>query len=242
MGGAHTNQPDFRSRLARVQERIEAAERRSGRSTGAVRLIAVSKTVSVARIQEAAKAGCRSFGENRIQDAVSKMEALAQFPDLEWHLIGPLQTNKVKAVPARFALIHSIDRVEIARRLHGLLTTRGMIQSVLLEVNIAGEESKHGFRPEALRDAVGQIAEFRALQVVGLMTIPPMAMDPEHARPHFRYMKKLALQIEQQPIPGVVMRELSMGMSNDFECAIEEGATMVRIGAALFGERLKETL
>jgi pyridoxal phosphate enzyme (YggS family) len=241
MDGAQTNQPDFRSRLARVRERIDAAARRSGREAAAVRLIAVSKTVSVEAIQEATNAGCRSFGENRVQEALSKMEALAQFIDLEWHLIGPVQTNKVKAIPARFALIHSIDRVEIARRLHDLLTKRGMIQSVLLEVNIAGEESKHGFQPESLTDAVGQIAGFRSLQVVGLMTIPPVATDPEEARPHFRHMKKLASHLEEQHIPGVVMRELSMGMSNDFECAIEEGATMVRLGTALFGERLKET-
>jgi pyridoxal phosphate enzyme (YggS family) len=240
MGGEQGKQLDFKSRLGRITERIEAAARRSGRDAAAVRLIAASKTVPVEGIRQAATSGCRSFGENRVQEALSKMEALAQFPELEWHLIGPLQTNKVKAILGRFALIHSIDRVDIARHLQDLLTDRGRIQSVLLEVNIAGEERKHGFRPEALIDAAGQIADFRALQIVGLMTIPPVTPSPEQARPHFRYMKKLALQLEQQRIPGVVMRELSMGMSNDFECAIEEGATMVRIGTALFGERVKE--
>jgi PLP dependent protein len=228
---------DFAVRLQAIHARIEAAARRAGRDPAAVRLIAATKTVPVDRLRQAVEGGCRAFGENRVQEAVQKMDALAPLPDLEWHLIGPLQTNKAKLVVGRFALIHSIDRVEIARRLNDLLDGRGLVQAVLLEVNIAAEPSKHGVRPESLVEVAGQIAGFTAIRIRGLMTIPPPVETPDQARPHFRYLKKLALQVEQQHIPGVAMTDLSMGMSADFECAIEEGATMVRIGTRLFGAR-----
>ena len=230
-------QDNFAARLVRVRERIEGAARRAGRDPAEIRLIAVTKSVPVERLRQAVAGGCRAFAENRVQEAVRKMQALADWPELEWHLIGPLQTNKAKAVVGRFALIHSLDRVEVARCLNEVLRGRGMVQPVLLEVNIAGEESKHGFRPDGLIDAAGQVADFPAVQIQGLMTIPPAAESPEEVRPHFRYLKKLAVQLEQQHIPRVAMRELSMGMSRDFVCAIEEGATIVRIGTALFGHR-----
>jgi hypothetical protein len=228
---------EFKVRLEEVRARIGRAAGRVGRDAARITLVAVSKTVPVARVQEAMACGCRVFGENRVQEGITKMEALGSCPDVAWHLIGPLQTNKVHAVVGRFALIHAVDRVEIAERLDRATRARGLVQSVLLEVNVAGEPSKHGFTPEGLLSAAEMIGTLSGLRVLGLMAIPPPASVAEAARPHFRRVKDLAAQIEARRIPGVSMSELSMGMSADFETAIEEGATMVRIGTALFGAR-----
>jgi hypothetical protein len=177
------------------------------------------------------------FGENRVQEAIQKIQALSDLPQLEWHLIGPLQTNKVRAVVGQFALVHSIDRLEIAERLDTLARERRLLQDVLLQVNVSGEPTKHGFAPEELRSVAGRMGGLANLRVRGLMTIPEPARVAEDTRPSFRRLKMLAAQLEMEKVPTVSMSELSMGMSADFECAIEEGATLVRVGTALFGAR-----
>jgi pyridoxal phosphate enzyme (YggS family) len=230
-------QEDFKDRLERVKERIEHAARAAGRDPGEVRLIAATKTVSVERLRKAVAYGCRTFGENRVQEAVAKMEAVAETPGLEWHFLGPLQSNKIKLILGRFALLHAIDRMEVAEYLDRVLRDRDMHQAVLLEVNVSAEPSKHGFSPEALREVAHKMANFKSLRIRGLMTIAPPATSSEGSRPYFHQLRILAAQIESERIPGIAMKELSMGMSADFECAVQEGATMVRIGTALFGPR-----
>lgn len=231
-------QEDFKDRLERVRGRIERAARSAGRNPGEIRLIAATKTVSPERLREAVACGCGSFGENRVQEAVAKMDALTGTRGVEWHLLGPLQSNKIKSVIGRFVLLHAIDRLDVAERLESALRERDLLQPVLLQVNVSGEPSKHGFTPDALVGAALTLANFKHLELRGLMTIPPAAASSEESRPHFRHLKTLAMQLESQRIPGIAMKELSMGMSGDFECAIEEGATMVRIGRALFGPRV----
>ena len=228
----------FKDRLQRIRERIERAARVAGRNPVEIRLIAATKTVSVERLREAAACGCRIFGENRVQEAVAKMEALPQASGVEWHFFGALQSNKIKSVIGRFALLHALDRVEVAERLEKALRERDLLQPVLLQVNISGEPNKHGFSPDKLVEAAHELANFKNLLVRGLMTIPPLAASAEHSRSYFRDLKRLAAQLDSEKLPGIAMTELSMGMSGDFECAIEEGATMVRIGSALFGPRV----
>ena len=233
-------QEEFNERLKRVRMRVDRAARSVGRGPSEIRVIAVTKTVVPERVREAAASGCRTFGESRVQEAMAKMEAVSGVPGLEWHFLGPLQSNKIKAIIGRFALLHAIDRVDVAERLQRALQERNMLQPVLLEVNVSGEPSKHGFSPDTLMDAAFKMANFKNLQIKGLMTIAPAAASPEESRRHFRHLKKLASELETQRIPGVGTKELSMGMSGDFECAIQEGATMVRIGSALFGRRETE--
>lgn len=228
---------DFKSRLDEVRARIERGARRAGRDPGRITLVAVAKSVPIERLREAIAVGCRVFGENRVQEADAKMEALSGYPGLEWHLIGPLQTNKIKAAVGRFALLHAVDRLEVAERLDRAARERGLTQSILLEVNVAGEETKHGFSPDELLRVTERMGAFHGIRVLGLMAIPPAAGAPEEARPHFRRLRMLAAEARALKIPGVTMRELSMGMSRDFEVAVEEGATLVRIGTALFGPR-----
>src|SRR3989475_1008344 len=253
---------DFKSRLDTVRARIERAARRAGRDPGGVALVAVSKAVPVERLREAAACGCRVFGENRVQEALAKMEALRESeapaapgrargsgasepipmgvraPDkIDWHLIGPLQTNKIKAAVGRFALLHAVDRLEVAERLDRAARERGLTQAILLEVNVAGEKTKHGFTPDELARVTERMGALKGIRVLGLMAIPPAAGAPGKARPYLRRVRKLAAEAQALKIPGVTMRELSMGMSGDFEVAGEEGATVVRIGTALFGPR-----
>lgn len=237
MGGGEKEDPGFKGRQEEVVDRIARAARRAGRDPTAVKLIAVTKAVPVERLPEALACGCRAFGESRIQEALVKMDALGAYSEIEWHLIGPLQSNKVKGAAGRFALIQSVDRLEAAERLDAETRKRKLIQPVLLEVNVAGEATKHGFAPEELVRAAERIAALGGLRVLGLMAIPPAAAEAEAARPHFRRVRELADQVEARGIPGVSMKDLSMGMSGDFEIAVEEGATMVRIGTALFGPR-----
>ena len=228
---------ELKERLDAVRARIERAARRAGRDPGAVTLVAVSKTVPVERLLESAACGCRIFGENRVQEALAKIEAMKEGSGVEWHLIGPLQPNKVKHAVGRFALFHALDRLDVAERLDRAASERGITQPVLLEVNVAGEATKHGFRPADLAGAAGRMGTLPGLRVLGLMTIPPPVEKPEDARPYFRRLRTLAEAVEALRIPGVSMKELSMGMSGDFEVAIEEGATLVRVGTALFGPR-----
>jgi len=236
-GGAELR--EFTDRLEMVLARIEGAARRVGRHPSEITVIASTKNVPVERLRTAWQAGCRHFGENRVQEALAKMEAFSdgREPAPEWHLIGPLQTNKVKAAVGQFALMHAVDRLEVAERLDAVACARGYVQPILLEVNVAEEATKHGFAPADLPSAAERVGELKGLRLLGLMAIPPAGNSPERARPHFRHVRRLAEQVEAKHISGVSMKELSMGMSEDFEAAIEEGATMVRIGTALFGPR-----
>jgi PLP dependent protein len=220
-----------------VRDRIEQAARRVGRDPQSIRLIAVTKSVDAVRIRAAVDAGARLFGENRLQEALTKIENLRCSPRVAWHFIGQLQRRKVKAVVGRFELIHSVDTVDLAAEIQRCAETVGMTQQVLLEVNLAGESSKAGFSAETL---TMQLMAFEALShvaVKGLMTIPPRGTGGESARPYFRQLRELSEALEKQHRRGIEMSELSMGMSQDYEVAVEEGATFVRVGSAIFGER-----
>ncbi len=219
--------------LEAVRERIAAAARRAGRDPAAVRLVAVSKTVGVERLGEAVALGQRLFGENYLQEARPKVAALG--PGVEWHFIGHLQSKKARGVVELFDLIHSMDRLKLAQALEEAAVRQGKVQAVLLQVNLAGEASKSGAPPEALPELLRAVEACPHLMVMGLMTMPPWLDDPEAVRPYFRQLRKLRdrlCKLTDNPLP-----ELSMGMSGDFEVAIEEGATLVRVGTAIFGSR-----
>ena len=214
--------------------RIESACRRAGRPPSEVTLVAVSKTVPAPRVSALLEAGQTVFGENRVQEALGKMEAVG--PPARWHLVGHLQRNKARHAVGVFDLIHSVDDLELAREIDRRAAARGIVQPVLVEVNVAGEASKEGVAPAALPGLLEGMAPFRAISVQGLMAIPPPAEDPEASRPWFRELGRLRDDAARRL--GAAVPHLSMGMSDDFEVAIEEGATLVRIGRALFGERL----
>ena len=219
--------------LEEVRSRLTAAARRVGRDPSAVKLVAVSKTVDLERIKEARDAGQTIFGENYLQEARGKIAALG--PGVTWHLVGHLQSNKAKAAVELFHLIHSVDRLRLARALDAAAAQMGKVQEILLQVNLAGEASKSGATLKAAPELLQEIARLPHLRVVGLMTMPPWFADPEAARPYFRALRELRdrlLQLGICPLP-----ELSMGMSGDFEAAVEEGATLVRVGTAIFGQR-----
>ncbi len=200
-----------------------------------VKLVAVSKGRPVSDILEAYNGGHRIFGENRVQELLSKKDLLPG--DIEWHLIGHLQTNKVKYVVHLFDWIHSVDRIELARELDKRAAQNQRTLKVLIEVNVSGEVSKSGAEPSRVLELVRQISVMPNLNVQGLMTMPPFFENPEEARPYFVALRRLRDKIEGENIPGVQMKELSMGMTGDFEVAIEEGATIIRVGRAIFGER-----
>jgi pyridoxal phosphate enzyme (YggS family) len=216
-----------------IRQRIAAAAERNGRSAEEVKLVAVSKTYSPEIIREAIEAGQRIFGENRVQDALPKIDALS--PNLEWHLIGHLQTNKVRKVIGRFALFHGVDNTALALQMNRIAGEFGVTASILLEVNVSGEESKFGFTPSALPAALEGLLPLPHLRVEGLMTMAPFSDDPDCARPIFAELRKLRDALSAAS--GHPLKELSMGMSGDFEQGIAEGATIVRIGSAIFGSR-----
>jgi pyridoxal phosphate enzyme (YggS family) len=219
-----------------VRQRIEAAAQRAGRDPASVRLVAAAKTVGTDGIRTAIAAGIRIIGESRLQEAVPKIERVGPREGLSWHFIGQLQRRKVKTVVGLFQMIHSVDSVELAAEIDRRAKAADLQQPVLLEVNIAGESSKGGFAPEDLLDGVHALDAMSSLAVQGLMTIPP-AGDADAARPYFRQLRELARAIATEPLKRCRMQELSMGMSLDFEVAVEEGATLVRVGTAIFGER-----
>jgi PLP dependent protein len=224
--------------LRTVRDRIAAAARRAGRDPSSVKLVVVTKTVDAGRIREAAAAGATILGENRVQEAKEKIELLG--PIARWHLIGRLQSNKAKYAVRLFDLIHSVDGIGLAKELDRQAAKVEKVQDVLVEVSIAGEAAKAGV---SVADAAGLLREAAKLEhiaIKGLMTMPPFSENPEEARPYFRRLRELASAIEEENIPSVSMRELSMGMSGDFETAVEEGATLVRVGTAIFGERKAE--
>jgi PLP dependent protein len=218
-------------RVARVRERIARAALRASRNPDAIKLVAVAKGMSPERIRAAAAAGIDGVGENRLQEAESKMPVLADLP-LNWHFIGRLQRRKAKDVVGRFTLIHSVDSIELAEEIDRRAAAAGVVQAVLIQVNIGGEASKAGFPPEAVTSAIASCDNLRQIHVRGLMAIPPAVKNAGDARPYFRRLRELAASIDH-----LRLRELSMGMSGDFEVAVEEGATYVRIGTAIFGER-----
>lgn len=218
-------------RLAAVRARIAEATTRAGRPEGSVRLLAVSKTKSEALIREAYAAGQRDFGENYAQELATKAMALADLKDLRWHMIGPLQRNKAKLVVPVAKIVHTVDRPELAEELSKRAAGTGKTPQVLLEVNVAGEASKAGCTPEGAVGLAALVRQLPHLDLVGLMTIPPDTDDRELARPFFRRLRELRDAL------GGGLAELSMGMSHDFEIAIEEGATIVRVGTAIFGAR-----
>ena len=228
---------EIESRLKMVTDQMRTAAARSGRDPDSVRLVAVSKTVSADRVLAAIEAGVTDLGENYVQEAQAKINALSD-EKVSWHFIGHLQTNKAKYVVKLFDLIHSVDSVKLARELNKRSANLGKVQKVLVQVNISGERTKSGIETDLAMELVGQIARLENLAICGLMTMPPFFDAPEKVRPYFRALRKLQDQIRNEHFANVRMTELSMGMSGDFEAAIEEGATLVRIGTAIFGKRV----
>lgn len=222
-----------RENFERIKERIEAACQRAGRASSEVLLLPVSKGHSAEAVAEAAALGLRSFGENKVQEAKAK---IPQCPNaLAWHMIGHLQSNKCRDAMQSFSMIESVDSVDLAQELNKWAEKLGKRMPILLEVNVAGESSKYGFTSEAALAALESINQLPRLEIHGLMTIAPFTPAPERARPYFRALRELRERCNE--ILGAPLPHLSMGMSGDFEIAIEEGATIVRIGTALFGER-----
>jgi len=226
---------DIATNLNRIRSEIAAACRRYGRDPLTVRLLAVSKTHPAEAVQEAFAAGQLLFGENYVQEFLAKAEAVKA--PVQWHFIGHLQSNKVKYLPEKVSLIHSVDRLSLAEEISLQWGKRGMTADILVEVNLGVEASKSGVNETELEPLLRQLATLPHLAVRGLMTIPPWLDDPEAVRPYFRRLYELARQVDTLALPGVTMHELSMGMSHDFAVAIEEGATLVRIGTAIFGQR-----
>jgi hypothetical protein len=221
--------------LASIQERIRKAALRSGRDPAGIRLVAVSKTVAAENIQGAIAAGITILGENYVQEARDKIARVER--QVAWHFIGHLQSNKAKYAVELFSMVHSVDRLSLAEALDQEAHKQCKILPVLIQVNISGEESKSGINPQGALQLLERIAGLQHLSVQGLMTMPPWFDDPEDARPYFISLRKLRDELVSKKIPGVSLPELSMGMSGDFEVAIEEGATLVRIGTAIFGPR-----
>jgi hypothetical protein len=221
--------------LKSIQDRIAAAAVRAGREPSSVKLVTVTKTVSVERIREAVSAGAEILGENRVQEARDKLAELGNAAS--WHLIGRLQTNKAKYAVKLFDLIHSVDSRELATELDRQAAKINKVQYILIEVNISGETQKAGVPADAAPDLVRHSAGLPHVRIRGLMTMPPYSENPEDSRPCFKKLRELSSKIANMHIPGVSMAELSMGMSGDFETAVEEGATLVRVGTAIFGER-----
>lgn len=221
--------------LAKVEKKVCAACERAGRRRDEVTLIAVSKTKPVSMIEELLPGGTRDFGENKVQELCEKYEQLPK--DIRWHLIGHLQRNKVKYVVDKACLIHSVDSLRLAEAISAEGKKRGITVPVLIEVNVAGEESKFGVKPEEAEGLIREIAGMPSISVKGLMTIAPYVENPEENRIHFSNLRKLCVDIKNKIIDNVSMNILSMGMTGDYEVAIEEGATMIRVGTGIFGER-----
>jgi PLP dependent protein len=218
-----------------IRQKIAEAAQRSGRRPSDVRLMAVTKTVEDRRIMEAIAAGVDMIGENYVQEGRRKIELLGK--TLEWHLIGHLQTNKAKYAVHLFDMIHSLDRIELARELDRRSAAAGVTTRVLVEINISGEETKRGVPERDALALIRDVSELKHLSIHGLMTMPPWFDDPEAARPFFAALRALRDRVTAEDFPGVSMAELSMGMSQDYGVAVEEGATIIRIGRSIFGER-----
>jgi pyridoxal phosphate enzyme (YggS family) len=227
--------------IAEIQKRIAQAAQRSGRRPEEIALIAVSKTHPPERIREAHAAGLRLFGENRVQEFSGKAAALTDLAGAEWHMIGHLQTNKAGKAAELFSAVDSVDSVKLAEKLDAAARSLGKKLAVLIEINVGNEAAKSGVAPDSpdLEDLLLAARRFEALEFRGLMTVPPFTDDPEGARPYFRKLRELRDAIAARKLPAVGTDVLSMGMSHDFQVAIEEGATWVRVGTAIFGLRPK---
>ena len=227
--------------LTVVRERIAAAARRARRRPEDIALMAVSKTFPAPVIREAYDAGQQLFGENRVQEFAEKADALGDLAGAEWHLIGHLQTNKAAKATELFSAVDSVDSLRLAEKLNAAAQKANKRVPVLIEINVGGEAAKSGAAPDSfeLQQLLSAAPSLEALQFRGLMTIPPFTEDPQQARPYFRRLRELRDQIAARHLPGVSLDVLSMGMSHDFEVAIEEGSTCVRLGTAIFGERSK---
>ena len=232
--------------IVRVREQIAAAARRAARNPEEITLMGVSKTFPVERIREAYAAGLRVFGENRVQEFAAKADALHDLRDTEWHLIGHLQTNKAAKAAELFHALDSVDSVRMAEKLNACAESAGKTLSALIEINVGGEQAKSGVAPNSDEQGSDELEKILRgaprwgnLNIHGLMTVPPYTEDPEGSRPYFRQLRQIRDSIAARNLPQISMAALSMGMSHDFEVAIEEGATCVRVGTAIFGERAK---
>jgi PLP dependent protein len=227
--------------LAEVQKRVEAAALRAGRSSSDIAIMAVTKTHPPERIREAYHAGQRLFGENRVQEFADKFTKLAELPGARWHMIGHLQTNKAAKAAELFGAVDSVDSVKLAEKLDAAARKLGKKLRVLIEMNVGGESAKSGVAAGSreVEELLFAAPRLQSLEFCGLMTVPPFTEDPEGARPYFRRLLQLRDSIGKRKLPSIRMDELSMGMSHDFEVAIEEGSTCVRVGTAIFGEREK---
>jgi len=227
--------------IAGVRERIAAAARRAGRSPEEITLMGVSKTFPVESIRDAYQAGLRIFGENRVQEFAGKAEALRDLREAEWHLIGHLQSNKAAKAAELFDAVDSVDSLRMSEKLNAAAVSADKKLSVLIEINVGGEQAKSGLAPvsEELEQILQGAPRWGNLKIRGLMTVPPYTEDPQGARPYFQELRKIRDSIAARKLPHISSEILSMGMSHDFEVAIEEGSTVVRLGTAIFGERAK---
>jgi hypothetical protein len=223
----------IKNNLEIIKEKIKKATLKTNRNPEEIKLVAVTKTATIEQIKEAISAGVKIIGENKVQEAKEKYQILSA--DIDWHLVGHLQTNKVKYAIEIFDLIHSVDSIKLAKEIDKRSLQFGMITNVLVEVNVSGEETKYGIKAEELEPFLKEISEFSRIKVRGLMTIAPIAEDKEEVRPYFRKLRKLFEKIKIENMKNIRMDYLSMGMTEDFEVAIEEGANMVRIGRGIFG-------
>ena len=227
--------------IADIRSRIDAAARRCGREPKEIALMAVTKTQTPQQVREAYAAGVRLFGENRVQEFTGKLDSLNDLPDADWHLIGHLQSNKAAKATELFKAVDSVDSLRLAQKLNSSAQQLGKRIGVLIEINVGGEAAKSGLAPDApeLEELLKAAPQLTSLAFCGLMTVPPFTEDPEQARPYFRKLRELRDAIAARKLASVNMDVLSMGMSHDFEVAIEEGSTCARVGTAIFGEREK---
>jgi PLP dependent protein len=230
---------DIATNLAAVRSRIAAAAQRAGRQPDEVTLVAVSKTFGAEHVRAAHAAGQRDFGENKVQEGLQKIVATSDTPGVRWHLIGHLQSNKARKAAASFACIHSVDSSDLLNRLDTAASEQGTTPEILLQVDLARETTKFGAAQEEVEALAHAAISARAIRMSGLMLVPPWSEDPEKTRPWFVRLRQLRDRLEAAGLPAASLRHLSMGMSHDFEAAIEEGATMVRVGTAIFGARTR---
>ena len=226
---------DIKDNLANVRKNIEDACKKVGRDVSEVTLITVSKTKPLSDLRIAYEEGSRDFGENKVQELVSKIDEMPS--DVKWHLIGHLQRNKVKYIAGKVAMIHSVDSYRLAEEINVQAKKNSCVIPILIEINIAGEDTKFGIKPEEAEELIREISELENVKVSGLMTIAPNVANPEENRAYFKAMKDLFVDISSKNIDNVEMKVLSMGMTNDYTVAVEEGATMIRVGTGIFGAR-----
>ena len=234
--GVPSRRDEIATSLAAVRERLARSIERAGRSPSSVRLVAISKTRPAEDVRAAFDAGQTEFGENRVQEALEKIGATSDIP-ITWHLVGHLQSNKARRAAGAFGWIHSVDSADLLQRIDAAAEDAGRRPELLVQVDLAGEPTKHGAPADAWLSLFEDASACRAARVAGLMLLPPFFTDPEDARPYFRRLREIRDELGARGIAPGLLRELSMGMSHDFEVAVEEGATLVRVGTAIFGER-----